>query len=116
LVPPAEPFDRAGRLARGVPLPREAPWPRQSPHALDGAAIALPVPAQSVFEIQEKPRAAPQGLAPSSHHAEQTVPAGRETDGLARLISADAGDSRRMIPGSLPLVEPGLQRGPVGAR
>jgi peptidoglycan/xylan/chitin deacetylase (PgdA/CDA1 family) len=116
LVPPAEPFDRAGRVARGVPLPREAPWPRQSPHALDGAAIALPVPAQSIFEIQEKPRAAPQGLAPSSHHAEQTVPTGRETDGLARLISADAGDSRRMIPGSLPLVEPGLQRGPVGAR
>jgi peptidoglycan/xylan/chitin deacetylase (PgdA/CDA1 family) len=116
LVPPAEPFDRAERLARRVPLPREAPWPRQSPHALDGAAIALPVPAQSIFEIQEKRRAAPQGPAPSFHHAEQTAPAGRETDGLARLISADAGDSRRMIPGSLPLVEPGLQRVPVGAR
>jgi hypothetical protein len=109
-------LDRAGRLARRVPLPREAPWPRQSPHALDGAAIALPVPAQSIFEIREKRREAPQGLAPSSHHAEQTVPTGRETDGLARLISADAGDSRRMIPGSLPLVEPGLQGGPVGAR
>src|SRR5882757_2542857 len=35
LVPPAEPFDRARRLKRGVPLPREAPWPRQSPLALD---------------------------------------------------------------------------------
>src|SRR5882757_9956640 len=53
LVPPAEPFDRARRLKRGVPLPREAPWPRQSPLALDSAAIALPVPAQSIFEIRE---------------------------------------------------------------
>src|ERR1700681_4925716 len=67
----AEPSDRTRRLARGVPLPREAPWPRQSFIALD-SAIALPVPAESIFE--EKPRTAPRGLAPSSHHAEQTVP------------------------------------------
>jgi peptidoglycan/xylan/chitin deacetylase (PgdA/CDA1 family) len=98
LVPPAEPFDRARRLTRGVPLPREAPWPRQSPLAPDGAAIALPIPAQSIFEIQEKRRAATDPAAPSSHHAEQTAPAGHVTDGLGRLISADAGDSRRMIP------------------
>jgi len=97
LVPPAEPFDRAKRLKRGVPLPREAPWPRQSPLALDGAAIAPPIPAQSIFEIQEKRRAGTHPVAPSSHHAEQTAPAGHVTDGLGRLISADAGDSRRMI-------------------
>ena len=97
LVPPAEPFDRARRLKRGVPLPREAPWPRQSPLALDGAAIAPPIPAQSIFEIQEKRRAGTHPVAPSSHHAEQTAPAGHVTDGLGRLISADAGDSRRMI-------------------
>ena len=97
LMPPAEPFDRARRLKRGVPLPREAPWPRQSPLALDGAAIALPIPAQSIFEIQEKRRAGTHPVAPSSHHAEQTAPAGHVTDGLGRLISADAGDSRRMI-------------------
>ena len=65
LVPPAEPFDRARRLKRGVPLPREAPWPRQSPLALDGAAIALPIPAQSIFEIQEKRRAGTHPVAPS---------------------------------------------------
>jgi peptidoglycan-N-acetylglucosamine deacetylase len=116
LVPPAEPFDRARRLARGVPLPREAPWPRQSPLAPDSAAIALPIPAESIFNIQEKPHVAPQGLAPSSHHAEQAIPTGPGADGLARLISANAGDSRRVIPGSLPVVEPGLQRLPVGAR
>jgi peptidoglycan-N-acetylglucosamine deacetylase len=71
--------DRAKRVGRGVPLPREAPWPRQSPKPLDNAAIVLPVPAQSIFEIQEKRRAASQRLAPSSHHAEQALPA--ETDG-----------------------------------
>src|ERR1700682_5507278 len=50
LMPPAELSDRA---RRGVPLPREAPWPRQSELAPDGAADALPIPAQSIFEIQE---------------------------------------------------------------
>src|SRR6202158_5019180 len=53
-LPLSEPLDRAKGLVRGVPLPREAPWPRQSPLVLESAAIALPVPAQSIFEIQEK--------------------------------------------------------------
>jgi peptidoglycan/xylan/chitin deacetylase (PgdA/CDA1 family) len=79
----AEPSDRTRRLVRGVPLPRQAPWPRQSPLALDSAAIALPVPAQSIFEIQEKPRAATPAVVPSSHHAEQIAPTGREADGVA---------------------------------
>ena len=112
----AEPLDRARRPSRGVPLPREAPWPRQSPLPADNAASALPVPAESVFEIQEKRRAATRPVAPSSRHAEQTVPSGRETDGVARLISADARDSRRMIPESPPIAEPGLRRVPVGPR
>jgi peptidoglycan/xylan/chitin deacetylase (PgdA/CDA1 family) len=115
LALPAEPFDRATRLAHGVPLPRQAPWPRQSPLAPDSTANALPVPAESIFDIQEKPHAAAQGGAPSSHHAEQTIPTVRETDGLAKLISADAADSR-VIPGSLPVVEPGLLPVPVEAR
>jgi len=109
-----EPFDRASRLAHGIPLPRQAPWPRQSPLVSVGAN-ALPVPAESIFDIQEKPRAAAQGGAPSSHHAEQTAPTVRETDGLAKLISADAADSR-VISGSLPVVEPGLLPVPVEAR
>src|SRR6202140_856328 len=94
----AEASDHARRPARGVPLPREAPWPRQSPLAPDSAAIALPIPAQSIFEIQEKPPAATQGLASSSHRAEQTVPAGSQTNGLAELISVDAGDSQSPVP------------------
>jgi hypothetical protein len=32
------------------------------------------------------------------------------------LISADADDSRRAIPGSLPVVKPGLLRTPIGTR
>ena len=114
LALPAEPFDRARRLAHGIPLPRQAPWPRQSPLESVGAN-ALPVPAESIFDIQEKPRAAAQGGTPSSHHAEQTAPTVRETDGLAKLISADAADSR-VISGSLPVVEPGLLPVPVEAR
>src|SRR5713101_5083465 len=51
LVSLAEPFDRTNRRARGVPLPRHAPWPRQSPPPLGNAAIVLPVPAQNIFEI-----------------------------------------------------------------
>jgi peptidoglycan-N-acetylglucosamine deacetylase len=67
-----EPSDHAGRIARGVPLPRQAPWPQQSPLPLESAAIALPVPAESVFEIPEKSYAA---IALASHRQEQTVPA-----------------------------------------
>jgi peptidoglycan/xylan/chitin deacetylase (PgdA/CDA1 family) len=114
-TPLAEPFDRARRPAHSVPLPREAPWPTPSPIALNNTANALPVPAQSVFEIPEKRRAAAQGVALLSHHAEQTTP--RE-DGIARLISADADDSRHTISASPRwwTAEPGLQRIPVGVR
>ncbi len=85
--------EASSRPARRVPLPREAPWPRQSSLAPGNAANVLPVPAQSIFEIQERPRAATQGLTSPSHHAEQPVPTERETDGLAKLISIEASDS-----------------------
>ncbi len=95
----AEASNRASRPARRVPLPREALWPRQSSLALaPGAANVLPVPALSIFEIQERPRAPTQELAAPSHHAEQTVPTEHETNGLARLISVDASDPRGTIP------------------
>jgi peptidoglycan/xylan/chitin deacetylase (PgdA/CDA1 family) len=100
----AEASSHASRPARRVPLPREAPWPRQSSLAAGTAANVLPVPAQSIFEIQERPRAATQELAAPSHHAEQAVPTERETDGLAKMISVDASDS----PGTIPA--------PIGAR
>jgi len=112
----SEPFDRTKRRAHGIPLPPQAPWPRLSPQKLGSAAIVLPVPAQSIFEFQEKPRATVPAITPSSHHAEQTVPAKREANSLETLISADAGDSRRMIPGSVPVTKPGLLRAPIGTR
>src|SRR6202042_1523725 len=49
-----ESFDRPRRLARGaVPLPQQAPWPRLSPSRI-ASTITLPVPAKTIFEIQEK--------------------------------------------------------------
>jgi peptidoglycan/xylan/chitin deacetylase (PgdA/CDA1 family) len=97
----AEPFDRTRRPTHGVPLPREAPWPRQSwPQQwslpLESAAFTLPVPEQSLFEIPEKSFAA---IAPSSHRAEQTVSNERETNGRAKLVSADAGEIRHTMRG-----------------
>src|SRR5258705_5056681 len=93
----AEASNRASRPARRVPLPREAPWPRQSSLAPDSAAVVLPVPGQIIFEIQEKPRPDMQGIAPPSHHAERPVPR-EQTDGLAKVTSVDAGDSGRTMP------------------
>jgi peptidoglycan-N-acetylglucosamine deacetylase len=107
LVPSEEPFDRAGRHARGISLPQEAPWPLawplpssgQSPLSSGDAASALPVPALSIFAIQENPRATAQSLLPPSQHAEQTVPTDRDTDGIAKLISGHGSASRHAMRG-----------------
>jgi peptidoglycan/xylan/chitin deacetylase (PgdA/CDA1 family) len=89
----AEPFDSAQRRAH------EARWPRQSPLRVASAAITLPIPAPSMFEIMDMPRTAGHAAPPSSSHAEQAVLASPEADSLAKLISADASDSRRAIRG-----------------
>jgi len=109
-------WDHARRVVLGVPLAREAPRPRQAPLSPHSAAITLPVPARSIFQFQQTPRAPLLAAASSSHHAEQAIRIERETDGVPRLISADVIDSRRTIPGSPPVVQPTLQRVPVGAR
>ena len=59
------PLDRAKAKGRtgAVPLPRQAPWPRQMPLPLQSAAIALPVPAQSVFELRDRPQLAARAVA-----------------------------------------------------
>ena len=82
--------DRAGRAGHGVPLPRQAPWPRQSPPAPEAKANALPVPALSVFEIKEGLRVATRGL---TRRAEQHGPEDHET------ISAAAGRHARTLSG-----------------
>jgi peptidoglycan-N-acetylglucosamine deacetylase len=75
--------------AGGVPLPREAPWPRPSPLQPAGGAIELPVPALSVFQIKEGLRLAMQVSAPGPRRAEFSGPAPDEA------IANHPGISRR---------------------
>jgi peptidoglycan/xylan/chitin deacetylase (PgdA/CDA1 family) len=46
-------LDRPQARGRGIPLPRQAPWPRQVQIASVDAPSALPAPAASVFEVEE---------------------------------------------------------------
>jgi peptidoglycan/xylan/chitin deacetylase (PgdA/CDA1 family) len=46
-------LDRPQARGRSTPLPRPAPWPRQVQLASIDAASALPVPAASVFDVEE---------------------------------------------------------------
>lgn len=92
------PLDRAKRRADAIPLPRQAPWPRQMPLPPPSAAIALPVPAQSVFELRDRPQLAARAVALSSRRAEQTASAGRRKAGVQQ-VSTGAGASRRATAG-----------------
>jgi peptidoglycan-N-acetylglucosamine deacetylase len=94
-----EPFDVARRHPLGIPLPQRAPWPEPSPLASGDATIALPVPAESIFKIQENPLATAQSLLPVALHAEQTVATVRQRDGTATRIAANTGDSRSAFRG-----------------
>jgi peptidoglycan/xylan/chitin deacetylase (PgdA/CDA1 family) len=107
--------ERPRRLARGsIPLPQQAPWPRPAP-LQTSTAITLPVPAKNVFEIQERSNA--HAVIRSAQHAERlAVPAGNGPDAIAKPISIDAVAARRMIPGSVPVTEPGLKPVPLTAR
>jgi peptidoglycan/xylan/chitin deacetylase (PgdA/CDA1 family) len=119
LVSLPESFDHPRRLAWGaVPLPQQAPWPRLSPSQAASSTITLPVPAKDIFEIQEKSGpATQQAVVALTHHAERVpVPAGYGSDAITKLISIDAGASKRMIPGSTPIAEPGLKPVPLTAR
>ena len=92
LAPLPETFARPKRLARGeIPLPPQAPWPRQPLIQPGGDRIALPVPAQNVFEIQEKTHTNLPAVVPLAHHAARTAsPVAKSGDAIARLISTDA--------------------------
>jgi peptidoglycan-N-acetylglucosamine deacetylase len=63
---------------RGVPLPKEAPWPRTAaPLQIASAEASLPAPAAALFQIPEKARATIQPFPISMHHfAEGEIPAG----------------------------------------
>jgi peptidoglycan/xylan/chitin deacetylase (PgdA/CDA1 family) len=91
----ADLVDRAQRRMRGIPLPPQTSWP-QFQLAHSGAAIALPIPAESIFQIPETTRVTMLAAAPA-HRAEQASPVERETKNLARPVSATsrAAASRR---------------------
>jgi peptidoglycan-N-acetylglucosamine deacetylase len=78
-------FDRVRRSARGVPLPREAPWPRQVLIQPQDAA-ALPVPAAAVFEVAEGLNVAMRGMPPSARPVEQAAPVQAEAERPARNV------------------------------
>jgi peptidoglycan/xylan/chitin deacetylase (PgdA/CDA1 family) len=68
-----EPFDRA--KLRGVPMPREAPWPRLASLAPQPAAATLPAPSANLFTLSEALIAPPKPLPRPPQHAEQSLPA-----------------------------------------
>ncbi|WP_213742134.1 polysaccharide deacetylase family protein [Bradyrhizobium sp. dw_411] len=85
----AEPFDHAKRPGHGVP--RDAHWPQLSTLPLENAAITLPAPEQSLFEMPDGLRAALQRVAVSSRHVEPAVSSADES----RTKLADTAGSRR---------------------
>jgi peptidoglycan/xylan/chitin deacetylase (PgdA/CDA1 family) len=109
-----ENFNRMRRPRNAVPLPGQAPWPPATTLQTTTDTAALPVPAQSLFEIAERHGKPIKALVQLPHHALQAVPirAGA-ADPIAKLISIDASAAKRTIPGAIP---PGLQPGAVPVR
>jgi peptidoglycan-N-acetylglucosamine deacetylase len=110
-----ESFERNRRVRGAIPLPQQAPWPRQSRLQAMTDKTMLPVPAQDLFGIAERHSVAIRALVQLPHHAQQS-PRGSASDSIARLISIDASAAKRTIPGSMPVTQPGLQPGPIGVR
>jgi peptidoglycan/xylan/chitin deacetylase (PgdA/CDA1 family) len=92
----AEPFSRARRLAQEVPLPREAPWPRQTELPVQKAAITLPVPEESLFEVPSDARAAFESGPPR-----REIAAEPEVEGQSRQASTETSQSERVIPAAV---------------
>jgi peptidoglycan/xylan/chitin deacetylase (PgdA/CDA1 family) len=77
LVALSETFDHSRRSAHGaIPLPPQAPWPRQLPIRAADNTLALPVPAQGLFEIPENNSVPIEALTPPSHRVEHAPAAG----------------------------------------
>jgi peptidoglycan/xylan/chitin deacetylase (PgdA/CDA1 family) len=96
LVPQAEPFDRSSHRGHGIPLPQAGLWPRESLMPVSSTGTTpLPVPAQTLFEIQEMPRPTAEAIALLVPRPERTISSGRES----QAVSASAGDFRRAVRG-----------------
>jgi peptidoglycan/xylan/chitin deacetylase (PgdA/CDA1 family) len=109
-----EAFSSSRRFVRGaVPLPEEAPWPHRSAMVEGRTADTFPVPAQTVFAIQEKSAVPLKAVISLPHHAKPTVGASRRADDVdenVQSISSDASAAKRGIPGSLPVIRSGFHR------
>jgi peptidoglycan/xylan/chitin deacetylase (PgdA/CDA1 family) len=92
-------FDRTRRSARGIPLPREAPWPRE-PVSPASATATLPVPAPAVFEVTEGLRTALRDFASAARRAEQ-IAAIQAEEHPAKPSRAEARRSRRVAAASV---------------
>ena len=90
----AEPFAHTRQLADGGHPTRAAHWPQISSLSVENAAITLPAPEQSLFEMPDGLRAALEIAAASSRHAAQIASSARETP--TKLADADAGATKRM--------------------
>jgi len=95
--------------SRGIPLPRQAPWPRQVQLASSEASAVLPVPAASVFDVEEGLRVLmiaqteekrPQMQAPAAAHAKRR-PAAAAPHGK-RVARTEAARPRVATPAAHP--------------
>ena len=106
-----ETFDHPRRSSRGaVPLPQQAPWPRQALiHAAENT-LALPVPAQGIFQLPENNNETinilRRGRIMSTITGAELTP----ISGSKRLALLPAPPRRRP---SVPVRQTGLRRGPV---
>ena len=64
-------LDRPQARGRGIPLPRQAPWPRPVKFSSNDAASALPVPAAAVFDVVEGVQVAMLGVNATPRPAER---------------------------------------------
>ena len=86
------------RRMRGVPLAQRTKWPQQLLLSPDGASIAWPVPAASLFEIQESAGVTMLG---TLRRAEQAAQVALEAEAAAKSAPVRNGKSRRQARGAL---------------
>jgi peptidoglycan/xylan/chitin deacetylase (PgdA/CDA1 family) len=86
-----EPTGGEQRRSHGVPLPHEAPWPRDIALSVSDTAPALPVPEASLFQIAEKAHAPTKPLtllarhdAAAEHPAKEQAPSPTRAKSSAR--------------------------------
>ena len=92
-MPSAEPFEQAARRTHRM-ASQEAPWPQIRLSSGD-TAVVLPVPAPTVFEIQEMPHPTARAVALLSPPPVRTALPERETS--RSPVSVNAGDFRRTV-------------------